>query len=92
MVRGVLMQHWRERANAGADQRLRRISQTPEIASQYKTQRGQGGFVRASWDEVNEIIAAANAYHHQNYGPDRVIGFRRFRRCRWCLTPLAAVT
>ena len=27
------------------------------------------------WDEVNEIIAAANAYTAKTYGPDRVIGF-----------------
>ena len=37
--------------------------------------RGQGGFVRASWDEANEIIAAANAYTIKKYGPDRVFGF-----------------
>jgi nitrate reductase alpha subunit len=34
-----------------------------------------GGFVRADWDEVNEIIAAANVYTIKKYGPDRVIGF-----------------
>ncbi len=37
--------------------------------------RGLGGFVRSSWDEVNEIIAAANVYTAKQYGPDRVIGF-----------------
>jgi nitrate reductase alpha subunit len=37
--------------------------------------RGLGGFVRSSWDEVNEIIAAANVYTIKKYGPDRVIGF-----------------
>jgi nitrate reductase alpha subunit len=31
--------------------------------------------VRASWDEVNEIIGAANAYTAKTYGPDRVFGF-----------------
>jgi nitrate reductase alpha subunit len=31
--------------------------------------------VRATWDEVNEIIAAANAYTIRKYGPDRVFGF-----------------
>ena len=36
---------------------------------------GWGGFVRAGWDEVNEIIAAANAYTARTYGPDRVVGF-----------------
>ncbi len=37
--------------------------------------RGHGGFVRAQWDEVNEIIAAANAYTAKTHGPDRIIGF-----------------
>ncbi|MDZ7711837.1 MAG: molybdopterin-dependent oxidoreductase [Rhodovibrio sp.] len=37
--------------------------------------RGLGGFVRAEWDEVNEIIAAANAYTIKRYGPDRIVGF-----------------
>jgi nitrate reductase alpha subunit len=34
-----------------------------------------GGFVRSSWDEVNELIAAANVYTIKKYGPDRVVGF-----------------
>ena len=37
--------------------------------------RGHGGFVRGDWDEVNEIIAAANAYTAKTYGPDRIFGF-----------------
>jgi len=37
--------------------------------------RGSGGFVRAEWDEVNEIIASANAYTVKTWGPDRVFGF-----------------
>ena len=39
------------------------------------SKRGLGGFVRSTWDEVNEIIAAANAYTAKTYGPDRVFGF-----------------
>src|SRR3546814_314703 len=34
-----------------------------------------GGFVRASWEEANEIIGAANVYTIKKYGPDRVAGF-----------------
>ena len=41
----------------------------------YTSIRGHGGFVRAEWDEVTEIIAAANAYTAKKHGPDRVIGF-----------------
>lgn len=31
--------------------------------------RGKGGFVRSSWDEVNELIAAANVYTIKNMRP-----------------------
>jgi nitrate reductase / nitrite oxidoreductase, alpha subunit len=31
--------------------------------------------VRADWEEVNEIIAAANVYTAKQFGPDRIIGF-----------------
>ena len=34
-----------------------------------------GGFIRSSWDELNELIAASNVYTAKTYGPDRVIGF-----------------
>ncbi len=44
-------------------------------APAYTQKRGHGGFVRATWDEVTEIIAAANAYTVKTYGPDRVFGF-----------------
>ena len=44
-------------------------------AQSYKAVRGLGGMVRANWDEMNEIIAAANIHTAKTYGPDRVIGF-----------------
>jgi nitrate reductase alpha subunit len=50
------------------------IVEDAEKRKSYTSKRGLGGFVRASWDEVNEIIAAANAYTAKTYGPDRVIG------------------
>ena len=39
------------------------------------SRRGRGGFVRVGWDEVNELIAAANAHTIREYGPDRITGF-----------------
>jgi nitrate reductase alpha subunit len=51
------------------------IVEDPEKRAAYTKKRGLGGFVRARWDEVTEIIAAANAYTAKTYGPDRVIGF-----------------
>ncbi|MEI2687031.1 MAG: molybdopterin-dependent oxidoreductase [Cypionkella sp.] len=53
----------------------RRFRPTRKARSSYTKTRGKGGFVRASWDEVTEIIAAANAYTAKTYGPDRVFGF-----------------
>jgi len=41
----------------------------------YKSQRGKGGFVRASWEEVTEIVAAAHVHTIKRYGPDRCVGF-----------------
>lgn len=46
-----------------------------EKAKSYKVARGRGGFVRSSWQEVNELIAAANVYTAKTFGPDRIIGF-----------------
>ena len=76
MVRGHLMRMWREaRQTLSPVAAWDYISQDPERAKEYKSKRGLGGFVRATWDEVNEIIAAANAHTIKNLGPDRVIGF-----------------
>ncbi|MFZ1417623.1 MAG: nitrate reductase subunit alpha [Burkholderiaceae bacterium] len=76
MIRGHLMRLWRDaRKTMTPVGAWEYISQDPERAKQYKAKRGLGGMVRATWDEVEEIIAAANAYTVKNYGPDRVIGF-----------------
>ena len=76
MIRGHLMRMWRDaRKTMTPTGAWEYISQDPERAKQYKAKRGLGGMVRATWDEVEEIIAAANAYTVKNYGPDRVIGF-----------------
>ncbi len=33
----------------------------------YQQVRGMGGFVRSSWDEVNQLVAAANVYTIKKY-------------------------
>jgi nitrate reductase alpha subunit len=77
MVRGRLLRLWREAKAQHADPVLawQSIVEDPQKARQYKSIRGRGGFVRVSWDEANEIVAAANVYTVKTYGPDRVIGF-----------------
>ena len=75
-VRKPLMKLWREaRASMNPVDAWASIVENKEKAQSYKSKRGMGGFVRSSWDEVNEIIAAANVYTAKTYGPDRVIGF-----------------
>ncbi len=76
LIRGRLMDLWRNtRRTMEPVEAWRAISQNPEIAEKYKSVRGLGGFVRASWDEVTELIAAANVLTAKEYGPDRVVGF-----------------
>ena len=76
MVRGRLLKHWRAaRLQHGPVEAWASIQQDEAKRRDYQKVRGLGGFVRSSWDEVNEIIAAANVYTAKQYGPDRVIGF-----------------
>src|SRR5690606_36123774 len=51
------------------------IVEDAEKTKRYEHDRGLGGFVRADWDEMQTLIAAANVYTIKQYGPDRVIGF-----------------
>ncbi|MGH7119344.1 MAG: molybdopterin-dependent oxidoreductase, partial [Acetobacteraceae bacterium] len=76
MVRARLLKFWREaRKTLAPVEAWESIVSDPGKAKSYKEIRGRGGFVRASWDEAAEIIAAANVYTIKAYGPDRVVGF-----------------
>ncbi|HTN49218.1 MAG TPA: nitrate reductase subunit alpha [Burkholderiaceae bacterium] len=77
MVRGRLLERWRAALKVAKTpvDAWASIVEDPAARRDYQKVRGMGGFVRSSWDEVNEIIAAANVYTIRKYGPDRVIGF-----------------
>ncbi|MFK5978766.1 MAG: nitrate reductase subunit alpha [Rhizobiaceae bacterium] len=76
LVRSRLVKLWREaRVMREPVAAWASIVEDPKKRKSYTSIRGHGGFVRATWDEVNEIIAAANAYTVREHGPDRVIGF-----------------
>src|SRR5262249_56117899 len=76
MVRGRLVRAWREaRKTLAPVEAWASIVDDPEAAKSYKSMRGRGGFVRSTWDEVSEIIAAANVHTIKTWGPDRVVGF-----------------
>ena len=76
-VRKPLLKLWREAKAQFADpvEAWGSIVSDPAKTAQYKSKRGLGGFVRSSWNEVNEIIAASNVYTAKTFGPDRIIGF-----------------
>ena len=72
-VRGVLLEMYREaKAQHGGDPvrglgaHRRRPRSGPR---RYKSARGKGGLVRATWDEATEIVAAAHVHTIKKYGP-----------------------
>ncbi len=77
-VRGVLLQMYREaKAQHDGDpvKAWAHIVDNPQRAKAYKSARGKGGLVRASWDEATEMVAAAYVHTIAKWGPDRVAGF-----------------
>ncbi|ENR6205987.1 nitrate reductase subunit alpha [Serratia marcescens] len=77
LMRKRLLKLWREAKAQHSDpvEAWGSIVSDAEKAKSYKVARGRGGFVRSSWQEVNELIAAANVYTAKTFGPDRIIGF-----------------
>lgn len=77
MMRKRLLKLWRDAKAEHQDPVAAWLSiiSDPEKAQSYKQARGRGGFVRSSWQEVNELIAAANVATIKEFGPDRIVGF-----------------
>lgn len=76
-LRGALMDLWREARKRYDDpvEAWKSIVSDPDSRSRYQRARGKGGFRRASWDEVLELIAASNIHTIKQYGADRIYGF-----------------
>ncbi len=77
LIRGALIDAYRaERQKTGNPvQAWENLQKNTEARKKYQKARGKGGFRRTTWDEMLEIIAAANIYTAKKHGPDRVIGF-----------------
>jgi nitrate reductase alpha subunit len=77
-IRGTLLQMYREgKAQWDGDpvKAWAHVVDNPQRAKAYKSARGKGGLVRATWDEAVEMIAAAYVHTIDKWGPDRVAGF-----------------
>jgi nitrate reductase alpha subunit len=77
LIRSALLDAYREEKEKTGDpmKAWESLQANEEKRKAYQKARGKGGFRRASWDEVMEIMAVANIYTTKKYGPDRVIGF-----------------
>jgi nitrate reductase alpha subunit len=76
-VRGPLLEIWREARSRLGDpvEAWAEITADPVRSTRYKEARGKGGFLRSTWPEVSELIAAAHVHTAKRYGPDRIVGF-----------------
>jgi nitrate reductase alpha subunit len=76
-VRASLLRMFREARGRLGDsvEAWAEIVDDPDKRRLYQRQRGKGGFVRASWDEAVDLIAAAHVHTIRSYGPDRCVGF-----------------
>ncbi len=76
LVRDRLLKSWREaRLTMAPVDAWASIVGSDTKRRNYQSVRGLGGFVRSSWDEVNEIIAASNVHTIKKHGSDRITGF-----------------
>lgn len=77
LIRGALLDLFAEEKQKTGDALVawQNIQNDSHRRKRYQQARGKGGFRRATWDEVLEIIGAANIYTAKKYGPDRVVGF-----------------
>jgi nitrate reductase / nitrite oxidoreductase, alpha subunit len=77
LVRGALLDAYREEKEKTGDpmQAWENLQANETKRRAYQKARGKGGFRRARWEDVLEIMAVANLYTAKKYGPDRVIGF-----------------
>lgn len=76
-VRGALLDAWKAARAEHEDpvEAWKSIAENPTARAGWQRARGKGGFRRIDWDSIVELIAAANVYTIQKYGPDRIAGF-----------------
>jgi nitrate reductase alpha subunit len=77
LMRSALLEMWQDALRRHQDP----VSAWESIVSDadkrkaYQRERGKGGFVRVSWDDAANLIAASLIHTIKTYGPDRIFGF-----------------
>ncbi|MFN8061324.1 MAG: nitrate reductase subunit alpha [Vicinamibacterales bacterium] len=76
-ARGPLIDLWKQARAAHEDpvEAWRSLVENPESRQRWQRARGKGGFRRADWDTVLELISASLLYTAKTHGPDRIAGF-----------------
>jgi nitrate reductase alpha subunit len=76
-IRGALFDLWKKARAEYEDpvDAWKSLVTNPQARERWQRARGKGGFRRASWDDVLEIMAAANIHTIKTHGPDRIAGF-----------------
>jgi nitrate reductase alpha subunit len=76
-IRGALHDLWRKAKAEHSDpvEAWKSLVENTESRKRWQRARGKGGFRRAKWDEVLEIMASANIHTIKKHGPDRITGF-----------------
>ncbi|MGU0160220.1 molybdopterin-dependent oxidoreductase [Escherichia coli] len=84
LIRKRLIELWREALKQHSDPVLAWIDyERSQKCLSYKQVRGRGGFIRSNWQELNELIAAANVWTIKNLRPGS--------RCRF-FSPIPAMS
>ncbi len=76
-VRGALIDLWQKARSEYDDpvEAWTSLVENPKARKRWQKARGKGGFRRASWETVLEIIAASTIHTIKKHGPDRIAGF-----------------
>ncbi|MFZ1729837.1 MAG: nitrate reductase subunit alpha [Bacteroidota bacterium] len=76
-IRGALADLWRKARTEHEDpvDAWASLVNDPVSRARWQKARGKGGLRRTTWDEVLELMAAANIHTIREHGPDRIAGF-----------------
>jgi nitrate reductase alpha subunit len=76
-TRGALLDLWKQARATYEDpvEAWASLVENSDARQRWQRARGKGGFRRAEWETVLELIAASCIYTIKKHGPDRIAGF-----------------